>query len=260
MRAKKKEKSKNLNLAFYFGFFVFLIITISLVFKIIDEVKKSKFDGNNRFTVAIMYKKSSDVVSISPREGTLTMLRVENATGSKILRNLSIPIDSYVKAQSQFSQSPKLIFAKMLLNRKNLETDLNVLDLLKLSIRSLGIDERKIKEESSSVKKSEALSALISSLFIDDLISSEKISIQITNATQVSGLGNKIAKYLTNMGGSVALVSSSKEIEGESKIIYEGKSYTVRKISQIMDLPIEKKEMNSITDVIIIIGRDKEEF
>ena len=260
MRTKKKEKSKNLNLAFYFGFFVFLIITISLVFKIIDEVKKSKFDGNNRFTVAIMYKDSSDVVSISPREGTLTRLSVEGATSPKTLRNLSIPIDSYIKAQSQFSQSPKLIFAKMLINKKSLETDLNVLDLLKLSIRSLEIDERRIKEEYSSMKKAEATSALISSLFIDETISSEKINIQITNATQVYGLGNKIAKYLTNMGGSVVLVSSSKEIEGESKIIYKGKSYTVRKIAQIMDLPLEKKEMNSITDVIIIIGRDREEF
>ena len=148
----------------------------------------------------------------------------------------------------------------MLINKKSLETDLNVLDLLKLSIRSLEIDERRIKEEYSSMKKAEATSALISSLFIDETISSEKIKIQITNATQVSGLGNKIAKYLTNMGGSVVLVSSSKEIEGESKIIYKGKSYTVRKIAQIMDLPLEKKEMNSITDVIIIIGRDREEF
>lgn len=260
MKAKKKEKNKSLSLGFYFGFFVLLIIVISLIFKMFDVARKSKFDGNNRFTVAIMYKDSSDIVSISPREGTLTRLSVEGATNPKTLRNLSIPIDSYIKAQSQFSQSPKLIFAKMLINKKNLETDLNVLDLLKLSIRSLGIDEQRIREESSSMKKAEPLLVLISGLFTDETISTEKINIQITNATQVSGLGNKIAKYLTNMGGSVVLVSSSKEIEGESKIIYKGKSYTVRKISQIMDLPLEKKEMNSITDIIIIIGRDKEEF
>ena len=66
MRTKKKEKGKSLNLGFYFGLFVFLIIVISLFFKTFDVIKKSKFDGKNRFTVAVINKKSTDLISTSP--------------------------------------------------------------------------------------------------------------------------------------------------------------------------------------------------
>lgn len=260
MRIKKKEKSKSLNLGLYFGFFVFLIIAISLMFKTLDIIRKSKFDGNNRFTVAVLYKDSADLVSVSPQTGTLTKLRIEGVSDPLSLRSVAIPVDSYVKAESYHTPPPKLYFAKMILSKRSLKTDLSVWDLLKLGVYSFGVNNEKVKEELSSVQKSDHLSFLASSLFVDEAISSEKVSIQITNATQVSGLGNKIAKYLMNMGGSVVLVNSSKEIERESKIIYKGNSYTVRKISQILGLPREKKDMNSISDIIIIIGKDKEGF
>lgn len=260
MRTKKKEKSKSLNIALYFVFFVFFIILVSLLLKAFEEVGKSKFNGKNRFTVAVINKNSADLVSVSRREGSLIRFHIEDIPNLNKLRSLSIPVDSYVKSESFYFESPKLYFAKMLFSKRNLETDLSMVDLLKLSVYSFGTPNEKVREEASSIKESEQLSVLISSLFIDEAISSEKASIQITNATEVSGLGNKIAKYLTNMGGSVVLVNSSKETLGKSKIIYRQDSYTVRKISQILEIPAEKKEMNSISDIIIIIGKDKEGF
>ena len=73
-------------------------------------------------------------------------------------------------------------------------------------------------------------------------------------------MGNKIARLIGNLGGNVILVDSSKETESKSKIVYKNDSYTVRKISKILGVPAEKKEMNSISDVIVIIGKDKEGF
>ncbi|MBI2621529.1 MAG: LytR C-terminal domain-containing protein [Candidatus Levybacteria bacterium] len=259
MRAKKKEKPKSLNLALYFGFFVFLIVAASFIFKVIEEIGKSKFDGDNRFTVAVLGEDGANIISISPKDNSLTRVHVLGTVSPATLRNLSIPIYSYVKPESEISGSAKLYFVKMLFNKRSLETDLGIFDLLKLSFYSLRTPQEKLKEEVLSVEEIDQY-FLSSSLFVDDRISSEKVKIQITNATNVSGLGNKIAKILTNMGANVVLVNSSKETESKSKIIYREESYSLEKTSQILGISTQKGETGSISDIIIIVGEDKEDF
>jgi len=259
MRARKKEKSKSLGLAIYFGFFVFLIIVISFLFKSIDTIRKSRFDGNNRFTVALFLKEKTDIVSISPKEGTLKKLRIASVTTPKGVRTLSIPVDSHVNYDSEFSYSTKLYFLKMLLNKRNFKTDLSTFDLLKLSIYSLKISDENIKEESLPTDEN-SQKVLLSNLFIDEAIASEKLKIQITNATKVSGLGNKIARYLSSMGANVVLVNSSKDTLEKSKIIYTKESYTLKKISQVLKVPNEKGNTSYISDILLIVGEDLGEF
>lgn len=258
MRTKKKEKSKSLNLGFYFGLFVFLIIVISLFFKTFDVIKKSKFDGKNRFTVAVINKKSTDLISTSPVDGTLSALHIDGISSPDSLKKLSLPIDAYAKTDSSFSSKLNYYFAKILFNKRSFHTSLTIIDLVRLSIYSSGVDNQKIRQEGVSINNQKELMAFSSTLFVDPAISEEKVSIQITNATDVVGLGNRLTKYIANMGGNVVLVNSSKDAQSKSRILYQKESYTVKKISEMLGIEREEKKMNSISDIIIIIGKDKQ--
>lgn len=260
MKSKKKEKSKNLHLALYFGFLIVLIIAISVLFKSFDVIRKSQFDGKHRFTVMLLSDNGGDVVSVSPTEGSLTRLHLDPAIKTDSFGTLLVPIDGYVKTDSKFFASVKNFFPKTLLKKGRLQTNLTVIDLIRLSIYSLGVNKEKIIEEKMSVNDFKKLSFLSSTLFVDPTVSHEKLSIQITNATEVNGLGNKLAAYITNMGGNVVLVNSSRDMQETSGVIYKRDSYTVKKLMKILDIPGQKKESDSISDVVIVIGKDKEDF
>lgn len=260
MKSKKKEKTKNLHLAFYFGFFIILIIAISVIFKSVDLIRNSQFDGKHRFTIALMRDSEADIISVSPLDGSIVNLHLKKISNPDSLKILSVPIDSYVKTNSDFSFSDRHLFLKMLVNKRKLQSELTSIDLLRLSVYAIGVNDEKIRRVEVSTDDLDQLSLLSSTLFVDPTISSEKVTIQITNATEVSGLGNELAKYITNMGGNVVLVNSSKDTKDKSQIIYRDDSYTVKKLIDFLDVPGQKKEMDSISDVVVIIGKDRMEF
>ncbi len=259
MKKAKKENIKSINLALYFGLLVLLIIIISVSFKTIDIVRKSEFDSKNRFTVAVLNDKNVDLISVNPTSGEQIGIRVENAGSLEAVENFSIPIDVHVETNSSFSSESKSVFLKMLLNKRGLESTLNVLDLLKLSIYSFGVDGENFSYQNIESDSINELNSLSSSEFIDEAMSQDKVSIQVTNSTEIGGLGNKIAKTITNLGGNVVLVNSSKEEIEESVIYYKENSYTVEKLSKVLDIKTEKNETNSIADIIIVLGKDQEE-
>lgn len=258
MKQKQKNKGKSINLALYFGILVFFIIIVSVVFKVFDVVGKSRFDGEHRFTVAILNDKNIELVSVSPKDGSITKLTVKNTTSVSDLEKFYIPIDSFVDPKNDLNADPGSVFLKLLLNRGVIKKDLTILDLFRLGIFSKGISSEKIVEESVSLNDEMKISRITTTLFIDPTVQEEKVSIQITNSTNISGLGNNLAKYITSMGGTVVLVNSSSNPEKKSKIIYENDSYTVKKLAENLKIPKEKREGSPISEVLLIIGEDRE--
>lgn len=257
---KKKEGSKNLHLGFYFGLLVLFIIIVSVVFKIFDTIQKSKFDGDNFFTVAVISGKDSNVISVSPKDGSLKKIKIGGISREEDLRDLGIPYDSIAKSENEVSASPKSYFSKILFHKDGLSSNLTIIDLVRLAFYSQKTDGAKVQEESVSGNNSAGLDLISSQWFIDPAIEEEKVNIEITNTTSTSGLGNKFAREITNMGGNVVLVNSSQEPVSDSKIYYKEDSYTVRKLSKLLEIEAEKKETNSISDIIIEIGKDKENY
>lgn len=256
MKAKKQEKDKSLRLAIYFGLLIIFIILVSVVFKAIDIVRKSRFDGRNRFTVAIIDKTKASLISVSPSDGALTELSVDGANSLTELNQLSLPFDAYIQTNLNNNSNPKSYFLKTLFNVREIRTNLTLVDLLRLGIFSGSVNADKIDSEHSSTNDAK-LSIFASTLFIDPVMRDEKISLQITNSTDVPGLGNKLAKYLTNIGGDVVLVNSSSNAQEKSQIFYGQESYTLKKISKMLNITPQKKESKSISDIIIIIGKDR---
>ncbi len=259
MKKSKKEGIKSFNLALYFGLLILLIIIISITFKAIDVIRKSEFDNKNRFTVAVLNDKNVDIISVSPSTGEQTGIRVENAGSLSAIENYSIPVDVFVETESDFSSESKSIFLKMLFNKRSLESSLNVLDLFKLSIFSFGVDGENFSYQNIESDSIDELNGLSSSEFVDETMSQDKVNIQVINSTEIGGLGNKIAKTITNLGGNVVLVNSSKDEVGESVIYYQEESYTVKKLSKVLNIKTEKHETSSIADIIVVLGKDQEE-
>ncbi len=160
-------------------------------------------------------------------------------------------------SQSDLDVKTKSFFLELMFKKNKAKTDLTIIDLLRLGIFSNGVDKEKTIEKTLSVKNVRDLELFSSTLFTDVTISKEKKNIQITNATNVSGLGNKLAKYITNMGGIVVLVNTSSKEQKISKILFTDESYTVDKLSKKLNIPKEKNKDVSISDIVIIVGEDR---
>lgn len=258
MKKKRQEKEKSLRLAFYFGILIIFIILVSIVFKGIDIFSKSKFDGKNRFTVAVINKNKTTLISVSPQDGSLTGLEIDGVKSLNQLNQLALPHDGYIETPLD-EPNPKSYFLKMLFKGRGVQTNLTLIDFLRLGVFSSGVNSDKLVKQKSSIKDVE-LSNLASKLFVDPMIANQKISLQITNSTDVPGLGNKLARYITNIGGNVVLVNTSSSVVEKSKILYEQDSYTLKKISKMLNIEPQKKESNSISEIIIIIGKDREDL
>lgn len=261
VRSKNKKKSKNsLVIAVYFGIAVGLIILISLIFKGIDLFRDSKFDTKHRLSVAIVGGDGTQVLSINPSDRTMFRLDVKGLKDESKLRQLSVPIDAYIKVSPDYKiddVSPKSEFSKILFKLGKIKTDLSFIDLIRLTVYSGGINSDKIDEQKVKVGDIARIDDISSMFFKDPEISSEKVNIEITNTTDISGLGNKLAKYIANLGGVVILVNSSSKAVEKSKIIYRDESDTVKRLSKILDIPLEKGQGSDLADVIIILGEDK---
>jgi hypothetical protein len=254
-----KEKNKNLRLGYYFGLIVIFIIIVSFTFKIFDIFKKSKFDGNNFFTVAIIKDKNTDLISVSPKEGTLKKLTITGTKNEESLKEEGIPFDALATSKTEYSGGVKSYFTKILLHKEGFKSNLTIFDLLRLSFYTQKISNDKISED-SIVFNDKNSSQKVTDWFTDPEIANENINIEVTNATQTSGLGNKVAKIITDMGGNVVLVNNSQNTEKKSKIYYKKDSYTAKKISKLLGIPLEKKEINAISEIVIQIGKDREDY
>lgn len=259
MRKSKNGEVKSINLALYFGLLVLLIIIISVLFKAFDLVRKSKFDSKHRFTIAVVNNNDWDIYTVLPSEGQQLNINIEGEILNDPTKAYSIPIDSYVKTKSHFSPDSKLIFLRMLINKRKIDGDINVWDLFKLSMYSLGVGSDKFDKEKIEKDEIQSLENISSEKFEDQELAKEKVDIQITNSTQIGGLGNRVASMVSNLGGAVVLVNNSKELQSESIIYFENDSYTVRKLSKILKMKTEKRKTSSIAQIVIVIGKDRGE-
>lgn len=260
MKKSVRSKKNNLKIAAIFITVIFFLIFISFLLKLIVLFKDSKFDGEHRFTVAVIKDDNAQVISFSPENKTISILDVDGRV-ENIGSFLKVPIDAFIYSndlnidRSNISSS----FFKEMFNLGDNHKGVTVIDLFRLSYaaRSLpltSVYEKKISKEDDELR----VNSLINSFFTDQNILSEKKRIQIVNGTEVSGAGSRLASVINNMGGDVILVLSSDKEEDRSRVIYFGdKSYTVKKIASLLGFPIEEGKVKSIADVIIVIGKDK---
>ncbi|MCL5432926.1 MAG: LytR C-terminal domain-containing protein [Patescibacteria group bacterium] len=272
MRRKKTQQTKsNLKIALGFFIVVFFFILVALTFRFVSFLKTSVFDGAHSLNVLIHKDGSfTSVVSFSPDAQTLSMLDVSgNVDENSLGKTLGIPIDGEIKLLSINDISPireeqdlEKVLGDYMFKFDGLFLNLTILDIGKLWFYTKNVSPALVNVKNINLSKPDAgkelvIDKLMSDLFNDKSISDEKVSIQIINATGVSGLGNRLARLLSNIGGNVVAVDTSDNVLSISEISYFGdRSYTLQRLVKILGYKETKKEDSGISDIVIKIGKD----
>jgi hypothetical protein len=134
-----------------------------------------------------------------------------------------------------------------------------------LSIKNIGIrntflmysyskDINVENKKSSSVSSIFQLDKEIKSIYLDSEIANEKLSISVVNATGINGLGKRVSRYVSNMGGRVVDVSSRNENLNKSVIIYKGESKSLDLISD--SVLLNNKAIKSLSSRSLFLESD----
>lgn len=273
-----KRKSKNvhkqsLRLAFVFFLSVLFLLICSLAFRLIAIVQKSEFDSTHRFTIAVskaLQNESFSLISFAPETKSISILSVPKNNKQNYLwewgKRFEVPIDGYVSFSKLDNDQnhPSRALLNMLLNYNKLQTNLTIIDLVRLWFFARTVPNQTIVSKQLELLENNenGTDKIIFSLFLDQTISLENQEIAIVNGALVLGLGNKLSRLIQNLGGHVVSVSTAdKEVEVSEVSYYGKKTYTVKRLAQILGFKLTNKgknrDENAISDVIITIGRDR---
>jgi len=260
VRSKKKTKQGNLNLVVFFFAFVLLLVIGSFLIKTVLYISDSKFDGANNFIVVFINNNNEEVVSFAPANGSVSILKIDaKISVQSLLDYLQVPIDGVVNVNQEVTDRniSSILFKSSLPFGGHIQK-LTRLDLFRLFVFAKGVPSNSIYLRELTNDTTDAQKSTLASLtFTNAVIYKENESIQIINASDAFGLGGKLANVITNLGGSVVLVSTG-DVSANSKIIYYGKkTYTVSKLSDFLGIPAEPTGSRGLADVIITIGKDK---
>lgn len=89
----------------------------------------------------------------------------------------------------------------------------------------------------------------------DKQIFNQKISIQVTNSTEIDGLGSKVSTMLKNAGYNVVSTNNGTD---KVSIIKSGdlNGESVRRLKEIFNTAVTPANNNSIADVVVVLGKD----
>ena len=97
----------------------------------------------------------------------------------------------------------------------------------------------------------------IAGMFYDPTMVSENAGVEIINASGVFGVGNSLARIISNIGGHVIVVRNSSKTEKKSSITYTGeKGYTLSRISKLTGVTPELYSKDQLADITFTIGKD----
>lgn len=259
-------------MVFVFCIAVSFLIVASLTVKFFFLLKASLFDGQHRFSIFVTDTQgTSEVISFAPDTQTISMLILpteRTSTKKNIERFLGIPIDGFMHVPKQYelkAENDVVLFARSaVFEYKTLLTNLTIIDTIRLwffakSIPTYSIVVRTLNTSLDNVSIADQLTVdkRMLTLFGDESFAKEKVSIQIVNGTGIVGLGNRLARMITNMGGNVVAVSTAGDILQNSQIAYYGKeTYTVKKLNKILPARLNIMQKPEISDIIVTIGRD----
>lgn len=278
MKKKTFKEGYSLRIAFLFSALVFCLFVISTSFKIVSIAAKSKFDGQHRFTIGVYKEKSFFyTISFSPENQTISLLNIPDGQISltkdsegldeiKLGKYLAIPVDDFIyyssdkegKKEIENDKVDDIIF-DILVNYRNVKTKLTVIDVFRLWMYARVIPPRFVlTKEFPKDQEQFLIDKVVSTLFIDYSLSLEKKSIHIINGTEILGLGNRIARLLTNAGANVVAVSTSEKKIETSEILYsDKKNYTTDKIGKVLGIKaIKLEEGEGISDITIKLGKN----
>ncbi len=257
---------KSLKTFFIYAAVVAILIIASLTWKAIIVIQQSKFT-NEHFTLALAQnEKIKEFVIFDPSEESMSVLKVtdEKIKLNDVPKTTGISTDGRINVnettKDMITDSVAETLLQLAFRYPTLQKDITIFDTLRLSIYARNLPPNKliIKEVSSSELSSDPLlKKTLIEYFSDDIVATENISVQVINASGISGIAQRLERVLMYKGANVVAVTTSQQRNMHSKIQYYGKeTYTLDKVNKLLGYKVEKLSKETIADIVIIIGED----
>lgn len=256
------ENTRSLKKVIIFCVIVAGLILLSLLLRFIVVIQHSKFDGTNRFTLAIVEDKKFRLLSFDPASTTISLLVVSGNNSNELpQRVIGIPVDGTIRVTHTFALAPDPADGLMAVMMHPIETskDITGVDLVRLYFFAKTISTKNTHSEQLVLPHSESdINKIATQLFADNKILDDNVSIEIVNGAGISGMAKRLERMLDNSGANVVAVSSSHRLEKTSKIYYYQKtSYTVDRLEHMLGYPLVLTNQQGIAEIKIILGEDQ---
>jgi hypothetical protein len=284
MKRKKRDKNKNPKFLIIFFIFGFLSALVFFLF-IYLKLKKSELLFLSRANfVFIDQEKVPLIFSFEGKNGLILTLptydkfRVTRGFGEYELRkvfalgeldkkggelvsetleeNVPVAIFGYFydeeNKMDSYLKSPRSIFFKVFYRglRGEIKTSLDKFDLLLLLIKSIKISPSLVELKNYEPERGD--------LFKDKKMREESLSIEVLNATEQSGLAQRIAELFEKSGGRVVRIADAPQKQENCRIVTSENptSYTFKWIKQLYHCPVEMENGEARADITIILGEN----
>lgn len=239
---------------------VFLLIATSLFFKLVSVVQNSTFDGDHRFTLLITYSpKDAEIISFEPLSKTISRLSIRSQNTLPALgKFLGVAIDGSITDTKRIDGNDEIAERLRGYAMRFEKGSLTRFDLLRLYLFAQSVGQGNIEARSiDNLTNTADVSGALSELFYDSAVQDEKVSVEIVNASGVTGRGTALERVLVNMGANVVQVTSSPKDENTSSIRYIDKeAYTIKRITKLLGYPQQQSDGEGLSDIIVTIGKD----
>lgn len=245
---------KSLSIALFFILLVGFLIALSILLKVFLLFKTAKFDGEHQFILELHHDTKKQLLSFDPDTGSAVIASLNGTTTSTLGNYAGIPVDSIVTTDEGYDSLYTL--AQRFLFHPPQNLPLNIVDRVRLFLFVNSIKPTSITEDTLQMGEGVDDKKLMQ-LFLDHTAYTENASIAVVNGSGVSGLGNRVAEYLSHIGLDVISVTSASQMQEKSSIVYAGKEgYTVKRLMRIFAIPVQQSNAPMLSDITVIIGKD----
>jgi len=262
MKNPAHSERNSLKTFYLYILLVLCVICIALLIKGFFIIQQSKFDPSHDFTLAVTEQgKVKELISFHPQVPSLESLLIQdNPPYQSLAKDYGIHTDGYIQVDdNNFSSDVTAFMWASVLHTDIWQSNLTIIDKFRLMLLSKGVTSNNKSSDTISLSNpSQDTSTEITTDLTDQEISNENITIQIINATNISGFGQRLERVLSTMGANVVQISTAQNIQKKSTIAYYGdESYTLDRIEKVLGLTATKLQRQQIADIVITIGTDK---
>lgn len=247
-------------------FIVCVLITVSLSIKLFKLISNRKFNSYS-FNILLLTKDTARIIHIDSDAKVISLVGVDREKGNN-LENLktkteilyALPLDAVVERRNNESLSNFLSFKNILsiiFNPGSAKfSGLNSLDLFKSYLISKSVNDVGKTSINLSGKNKKDARNFLKDIVSEETLLNEKTSVEVVNATDVSGLGTSVAAMLESAGFDVVSIASGKNQKTTKLIKRVENSDAVKRLERVFEVQAKKENDTAVADVTIVIGED----
>jgi len=96
---------------------------------------------------------------------------------------------------------------------------------------------------------------------VDSKILSENTSVEIKTTSSSLKAGWELKQIINNLGASVILTNSNEEVDKTTIYVLDEKQNTLRRLKSVVNGEVlEAKDVSSVADIVVVLGKSEEAF